>query len=100
MNADQAVRAGADAMLLAFDQGDNIVQDRTSATSIIALRRACKNIMYTTVNSRVYTDENLHPGMQPWIKMLIVLDVVLCIVFALMEVLIIKSYKQKKGQLS
>ncbi|SEA92759.1 beta-glucosidase [Pseudobutyrivibrio sp. ACV-2] len=100
MNADQAVRAGADAMLLAFDKGDNMVQDRTSATSIIALRRACKNIMYTTVNSRVYTDENLHPGMQPWIKMLIVLDVVLCIIFALMEVLIIKSYKQKKGQLS
>ena len=96
MNADQAVRAGADAMLLAFDKGDNMVQDRTSPTSIIALRRACKNIMYTTVNSRAYSDDNLHPGMQSWIKMLIVIDIIIMIIMAFMEVLIIKSYNRRK----
>ena len=83
-------------MLLPFDKGDNMVQDRTSPTSIIALRRACKNIMYTTVNSRAYSDDNLHPGMQSWIKMLIALDIIIMIIMVFMEVLIIKSYNRRK----
>ncbi len=98
MNADMAVRAGTDGMLLAFDRGINMVQDQTSATSLQALRRACKNIMFTTVNSRIYQEENLHPGMLPWVKAMIAIDVIVAVVLVLTEVLIFKTYRKRKDQ--
>ena len=98
MNADEAVRAGTDGMLLAFDRGVNMVQDRASATSILALRRASKNILFTTVNSRVYEEENLHPGMQPWVKAVIAIDVLVAIILLVAEVFIFKGYKKRKNK--
>ncbi len=97
MNADMAVRAGTDGMLLAFDRGVNMVSDRESATSIKALRRATKNILFTTVNSRIYEEENLHPGMQPWIKALIAIDAIVALVLILAEIFLFKAYKKRKN---
>lgn len=98
MNADMAVRAGTDGMLLAFDRGINMVQDQTSPTSVQALRRAAKNIMFTTVNSRIYEEENSHPAMQPLTKLLIAIDVIIAVILVLVEVLIIKSYRKRKAR--
>lgn len=97
MNADQALRAGTDGMLLPYDKGSNMVQDR-SATSVLAMRRACKNIMYTTVNSRLYSDENLNTGMQGWVKAMIAIDVVVVVALVVSEVFIFKGYQKRKNR--
>ena len=47
MDADQAIRGGTDCMLVAYDTATNHVTDTTSATSVLAMRQACKNILYT-----------------------------------------------------
>ncbi len=48
-NADQEIRNGNDAMLVAYDTETNHVKDKTSATSLNAMRKSSKNIMYTVV---------------------------------------------------
>lgn len=46
--ADQAIRAGGDIML---SPEGRILSDAASATSVLAMRQAVKNVLYTTVNS-------------------------------------------------
>ena len=64
-NADRIVRGGGDVMLATVDMGINYVQDR-SATSVIEMRRAAKNILFTTGNSRVYADGQPEVTRAPW----------------------------------
>ena len=97
MNADQAIRNGTDFCLVNYPTGTNYVSDTTSATGVLAMRQACKNILYTVVNSRAYMEENLNPGMPGWQIAFIAADVALGVVLVLLEVLTIRSYvKQKK----
>ena len=96
MDADQAIRGGTDCMLVAYDTPTNHVTDTTSATSVLAMRQACKNILYTTVNSRAYAEENLTGGgLQGWQVAAIAIDVVLGAVLMAGAVLIAKKAKQK-----
>ena len=96
MDADQAIRGGTDCMLVAYDTPTNHVTDTTSATSVLAMRQACKNILYTTVNSRAYAEENLTGGgLQGWQMAAIAIDVVLGAVLVAGAVLIAKKAKQK-----
>ncbi len=92
MNSDQAIRGGTDCMLVAYDTETNHVKDSTSATGVKAMRQACKNIMYTVVNSRAYEAENLDTGLPTWQIMAIGIDVVLGIAIIGLEVLTVKSY--------
>lgn len=55
MNPDQALRAGGDAMLSTLGHVPTDVTTK-SAYGQQQMRRACKNILYTVVNSRAYTD--------------------------------------------
>ena len=97
MDADQAIRGGTDCMLVAYDTPTNHVTDTPSATSVLAMRQACKNILYTTVNSRAYTEENLTGGgLQGWQVAAIAIDVVLGAVLVAGAVLIAKKAKQKE----
>lgn len=98
-NADQLIRNGNDACLANYDAGTNYVQD-TSATSVIAMRQASKNIMYTVVNSRAYSDTALaeSSSIPTWKIMIIVIDVVLAALILLLEVFVItKGYKRRKA---
>lgn len=61
MDADRAVRGGTDMML--GTAGNDAIMTDLSATSVIAMRKAVKNILYTTVNSSAY--ENYVPGETP-----------------------------------
>lgn len=91
MDADRAVRGGTD-MMLATAGNDAIMTDTTSATSVKAMRQACKNIMYTMVNS--YTYVNYDPNhISTWVKVFYVVDVVGLIALAGGEVLLIKKRK-------
>lgn len=90
MDADRAVRGGTD-MMLATAGNDAIMTDTTSATSVQAMRRACKNIMYTMVNSYTYTNNNGH--VSTWIIVFYVVDAAGLIVLAGAEYLLLKKRK-------
>ena len=97
MDADQAIRGGTDLCLAPMDNATNHLTDQTSATSIKAARQACRNIMYTVVNSRAYEPENLNPGMESWKIALIVVDVLLAAAFAAIELLPVrKGYRKRR----
>ncbi len=95
-NADQEIRNGNDAMLVAYDTETNHVKDTSSATSLQAMRKACKNVMYTVVNSRAYEGNNAKGGMLPWQIAAIVADVILAAGLIALEVRIINVYKKKR----
>lgn len=82
-------------MLVAYDTETNHVKDKTSATSINAMRRSCKNIMYTVVNSRAYEGNNANVSFLMWQIAAIIIDVILAAGFLLLEVRIIKSYRKR-----
>lgn len=95
MDSDQAIRGGTDCMLVAYDTETNHVTDTTSATSVLAMRQACKNILYTTVNSRAYDPANLSGGgLQGWQIAAIAIDVVVGVILVASAVMIIKKSKK------
>ena len=97
MDADQAIRNGTDFCLVNYDTETNHVTDTTSATSVLAMRQASKNILYTAVNSRAYAEENLNTGMLTWQIAAIAIDVVLAAVLIVLEVRTIKGYNRRKA---
>ena len=95
MDSDMGIRGGTDCMLVAYDTEINHVTDTTSATGVLAMRQACKNIMYTVVNSRAYDPENLTEGLMNWQIMAIVIDVIFAALIIFLEVLAIKGFKKE-----
>ena len=93
MDADRAVRGGTDMML--GTAGNEAIMTDLSATSVIAMRNAVKNILYTTVNSSAY--ENYVPGTIPeWLQTIYVVDAVLAILWGLAEIAVILLYRRDK----
>lgn len=97
MNSDQAIRNGTDFCLVAYDESTNHVVDTASATGVLAMRQASKNILYTVVNSRAYDPANLNTGLAGWQIAAIVIDVVLAVVIIALEVLTIKGHNKRKA---
>lgn len=97
MDSDMGIRGGTDCMLVAYDTETNHVTDTTSATGVLAMRQACKNIMYTVVNSRAYDPENLTEGLMNWQIMAIVIDVIFAALIIFLEVLAIKGFKRDQA---
>lgn len=96
-DADRMIRNGNDCMLVAYDTETNHVSDTKSATSVKAMRQACKNIMYTVVNSRAYDAENLQTGLMTWQITAIVIDVILAAGLIALEILAIKKLKKRNA---
>ena len=94
-DADRMIRNGNDCMLVAYDTETNHVTDTSSATSLQAMRQACKNIMYTVVNSRAYDPANLQTGLLGWQKAAYAIDAVLAIVIIALAVVAFKKYKKR-----
>lgn len=97
MNSDQAIRNGTDCMLVSYDTDTNHVKDQTSATSVQAMRQACKNILYTVVNSRAYDPENLDTGMMGWQIAAIVIDVFFAAVIIGLEVVAVRKFFRRRS---
>ena len=93
--ADRMIRNGNDCMLVAYDTETNHVTDTKSATSVKAMRQACKNIMYTVVNSRAYDAENLQTGLMTWQIAAIVIDVILAAGIILLELVAIQKLRKR-----
>lgn len=94
MDADREIRNGNDAMLVAYDTETNHLTDKSSATSVKAMRQACKNIMYTVVNSRAYDEANMQTGLQNWQIIAIVVDILFAGLIVFLEVRTLKRYKK------
>lgn len=98
MDADREIRNGNDAMLVAYDTETNHLTDKSSATSVKAMRQACKNIMYTVVNSRAYDEANMETGLKNWQIIAIVIDILLAGLIVFLEVKTINNFKKRKAQ--
>ena len=97
MNADAALANGVDAMLSTFNGEENNVANPEHPTSVLQMRNACKNVMYTVVSSWAYDGEHEETGMENWKKAGIGIDVVIALFIAGMEVLVIRGYKKRKN---
>lgn len=93
MDADRAVRGGTDIML--GTAGNDAIMTDLSATSVLAMRQAVKNVFYTTVNSSAY--ETYVPGEIPaWLKLVYMVDGVIAVILVLGEVVLIVCYRKKR----
>lgn len=97
MNADAALANGVDAMLSTFNGEENNVANQKHPTSVLQMRNACKNVMYTVVSSWAYDGEHEETGMENWKKAGIGIDIVIALFMAGMEVLVIREYKKRKN---
>ncbi len=91
---DQAIRGGTDAMLATTETTNHITDQ--SATSIIAMRTASKNILYTTANSWRYADGAPAMGTPIWRIMLIVVDVITAAVVILLMAMAVNTLRKEK----
>ena len=94
MITDHCIRNGND-LMLGFNSAESNKLTDESATAVLAMRQACKNIMYTVVNSRAYDPENLTEGLMNWQIMAIVIDVIFAALIIFLEVLAIKGFKKE-----
>lgn len=97
MNADAALANGVDVMLSTFNGEENNVANPEYPTSVLQMRNACKNVMYTVVSSWAYDGEHEETGMENWKKAGIGIDIVIALFMAGMEVLVIRGYKKRKN---
>ncbi len=96
-DADRMMRNGCDLMLATYATDQSTVTDQTSATSIIAMRQASKNILYTVVNSRAY-DTSAGVSLPTWEIGLICIDVAIGALLVLLEVLAVRKYNRQKKE--
>ncbi len=96
-DSDRMIRNGCDLMLATYSTPQSTVTDQTSATSVIAMRTASHNILYTVVNSRAY-DSDISTGLPTWEKILFAVDVLLVLILACLEFFAVKKYLAKKKE--
>lgn len=60
------------------------------------MRQACKNIMYTIVNSRAYELENLQAGMEAWKKIAIAVDMIVLVGLSVLSITAVRKYNKRK----
>ena len=98
MNADQVIATGGSCCLSTFDVGANFVTDTSDPSTVQYMRTACKNIMYTVVNSNAYADET-SLTLALWMKIMVGVDVAVAVILILLEVVLVKKYKKRKSVL-
>jgi beta-glucosidase len=91
---DQCIRNGNDLMLGFASAATNVLSDQ-SATATIAMRNACRNIMYTIVNSGYYAEGSASGGMDNMTKTFLGIDIAVAAVVILAEILLFRSRKKK-----
>ena len=94
MNADQVIATGGSCCLSTFDVGTNFVSDTTNPSAVIYMRNACKNMMYTVVNSNAYASET-SITLAAWMKFMIVIDIIVGVLLIFWEVMLVRNYKKR-----
>ena len=87
-----------DAMLGFASKESNKITNTSSATLVKAMRQACKNILYTTVNSGNYTIPDPDAGkMSNMTKLFLEIDITSGIVLvAVMATVLVRFFKKRK----
>lgn len=96
INGDQAVRNGGDAMLNPDLAGATVIKDTESPTSILAMRQASHNVLYTVANSNIYKDGNVDESTQKWeVIFYLSLGIIIALLIAA-EIITILRYQKRK----
>ncbi|MGG3282233.1 glycoside hydrolase family 3 N-terminal domain-containing protein [Paenibacillus solani] len=98
MDTDRTIRNGGDMALIAYEGDGNVLDDTESATAVTAMRQATKNILYTVVNSRAYSEDALKQGMHVWQIGAIIINIVAAFIILLLEVVVFKKFRKKVMQ--
>lgn len=96
---DHCIRNGNDLMLGfgANASGANALTDQ-SATALLAMRGACKNIMYTVVNSGYYADGDSVGGSDAVTSTLVPVDIAVVVIMLLIEAAVLfLAFKKRKA---
>ncbi len=95
---DAAIRAGNDLMLGYGMAESNKLEDTGSATCVLAMRQACKNILYTVANSGYYADEAAAQGggMSGMTRMFVLVDVIAAALALGVEALVVARWMKKR----
>ena len=96
MNSDHCVRSGNDLMLGFGMNATNVFSDQ-SATALLAMRQACKNILYTIGNSGYYAEGAQSGGMDNMTKLFLGADIGLAAVLIAIEAIVLASARKKKN---
>ncbi len=96
MSSDHCVRSGND-LMLGFGMNETNKFTDTSATATLAMRQACKNILYTIGNSGYYADGAAGGGMDNMTKTFLTADIAIAAVLILLEVILLAGNKKKKA---
>lgn len=92
MNSDLSIRNGGDRMLTTTSTAALV--DTTSATAVSSMRQACKNILFSLVNSSLYA--GLSTGIAQWQMMLYTADGVAAACVILLEAIFVSKILRKK----
>ncbi|MGM9538526.1 MAG: glycoside hydrolase family 3 C-terminal domain-containing protein [Candidatus Onthomonas sp.] len=97
MIADSAIRVGGDKMLSSQGDPKAYASDTKSAGTVVALRNATHNILYSLANSNAMDDRNFStPG---WVKVIYTVDVVVGVILVAIEAYVILRWnKQRKKE--
>ncbi len=95
---DAAIRAGNDLMLGYGMAETNKLEDTGAASCVLAMRRACKNILYTVANSGYYADAAAaqDTGMSNMTKTFLGLNIGTLVVTLGLEALILLRWLKKR----
>ena len=96
MNADAALANGVDGMLATVEGGPNFVTDRTDPSSVTDMRRACKNVLYTVVQSYLYDEDYQSQQGIGWRTYLYIADAAAAIVLIGLEIMVLRGYQKRK----
>ena len=94
MYADEGIRNGNDAMLAPFDSTNHITDK--SATSVIAMRNASHNILYTTVNSWAYENGEPKTPTPIWQIATWIVDGVISVLVIALEAIAVRRYLARR----
>mgnify|MGYP002510658178 FL=1 len=95
-DADIQIRNGGDFCLTPQMIEVSGLTDKTSGTSLQAARQACKNILYTTANSRAYAN-GAGGGLAGWEIAMYAISAVVILAAVAGEVMIIRGASKKKN---
>ena len=96
--SDRFIRNGNDAMLTNGDFTYNFIQDQQSATSVLAMRQAAKNILYTTANSRLYQGEAGTQQTSSLSQILMVVNICAAVLLVLIEAAALLLYRKRSRE--
>lgn len=96
--SDAAVRAGNDLMLGYGMAESNQFTDTGAATCVLAMRQACKNILYTVGNSGYYEGEGAGDagGMGKMTQTFVAVDVIVVVLAMAIEAVVILRWTKKR----